>query len=236
MNKASFPEFMSHYKSIENELIKQLVVIDFDIEYSRKIDSFKEIDNDKDIVVDVKGEKWFNKSFAINIGASLASLENIIICDADVLISRETLENWARMIDLTQQIISPEYLLETLNSKRRSAPGICCLKKSAFLQVDGYSSRYIGWGFEDHDFIFRLKRNNFQVYLNGWGYHITHDDFERTRNYYSQNKAEMRSKNLSLFEARCKSSNSSGSYYLDVNSCKISKISHTHFTVSRYVS
>jgi len=233
MGKPSLGDFIAHHKKFKGSIIDRIIVVDFDVKYSKNRNLYQELDKNDDLIVDVQKEKWFNKSLAINIGVSLLSVENFIICDADVLIQHEALETWMEIIETDQIVISLEYVLETLDLEKRPAPGICCLKRSNFLSVEGYCSDYIGWGFEDHDFLFRLQRHGVQVYSHGWGYHLTHDDNERTQNYYSQNKAEMRSRNLNFFEKRCSYPNSSGTFHSDIGSCDFSEISPTYFVVSR---
>lgn len=233
MKKLSLLPLVSHYRGALRGVVDQIVVVDFDAEYSISNNLYYDLNDDCDIIVDVQGEKYFNKSLALNIGAHLSSGDVLIICDADVLIQYETLQAWATMVNPTGAILSLEYVIESLSLERRPAPGICSLKKMDFLCVDGYCSDYVGWGFEDHDFLFRLRTCGFNVSLHGWGYHMTHDDNERTRNYYSQDKAEMRTKNLLLFEARRCSPEIGGTLHSDVDRRSIVTVTPTRFIVSR---
>jgi hypothetical protein len=196
------------------DLVREIVVVDFDFqhEFSAVARQYAEMKTIRH--VHVPQTRYFNKSAAINIGATQATLDSLLICDADVCLTQETLtafsigvkHGWA---------MSPKYVTESSDYTHRPAPGIVCVDKQDFVGIKGYCSEFQGWGFEDHDFLVRLKRSGVVVTYSGSGNHTSHDDAERVANYYSPDRLQMRETNLLLYEKRMSSNEAAGTLLKD---------------------
>lgn len=199
MGKPSLGACLKYYLAIAE--ITSIVVVDFSPQISHAMESFQGIDGQVD-VVEVIGQHYFNKSAAINLGFGQVMTECFIVCDADVLIEHSTIKNWAASA-APAQLLSLEQVSESDGSGKRAGPGICCCAVGDFSRLGGYSSDYVGWGFEDHDFIWRAQKIGIAHKASGNGIHLSHDDVERTRYYRSHDKHFMRHTNKLRFELRC---------------------------------
>lgn len=66
----------------------------------------------------------------------------------------------------------------------RNAPGLLCVRRQHFIDIRGYNSRLVGWGWEDQDMICRLTLGlGLHRLHEGQATHITHTDTERTFAY-----------------------------------------------------
>lgn len=139
-------------------------------------------------VVELK-EHRFNKSLALNLGASVSVEERLFFMDADVILERyivpAKLNNQFITIDRVRESI-PGILqesklasyknmiyFETCNGVRltletnhycfqkgtKSGPGLVLTGRKAFLNINGMNSRLEGWGWEDMDYLVRLQLN-----------------------------------------------------------------------------
>lgn len=198
MGKPSLGACLRHYLTHPN--VDSVVVVDFAVDLSDALGCYSGL-NGKVNIVEVIGQKHFNKSAAINLGFAEVQTERLIVCDADVIIESSTITEWA-ISKKPEHLISLERVIESDGTGARPGPGICCCATGDFSRLGGYSSDYIGWGFEDHDFISRAQRLGIAHTSSGVGTHLSHSDAERTRYYYSQDKQLMREDNRSRFETR----------------------------------
>ncbi|MEM7801193.1 MAG: galactosyltransferase-related protein [Chloroflexota bacterium] len=199
MRKSSIQRTVDYYASLPDETLSEIILVDFDHPYTQANGLQRPLDRVR--VIEVKGHHFFNKSIALNIGCHFAKWDRLIVCDADVLIRKETLISWMS-IDHNDDIC--KYLgvvIESETAERRKGFGICTFSKRCFHRIGGYDSRYLGWGFEDRDYLERLRLSGVTVIEDGEGIHLTHSDEERTRNYHSDDKLQMRQKNLVRYDA-----------------------------------
>ena len=126
----------------------------------------------------VKNGALFNKSWGLNIAARNAQSELLIVSDADLLISKQTLSSigeafergadainpYKRLVDLTQEetvallngsdfnIKQDEATLnrKTINETPPFCGGLFAIKATLFRQVGGMDERFEGWGGEDN--------------------------------------------------------------------------------------
>jgi predicted glycosyltransferase involved in capsule biosynthesis len=169
--------------------------------------------------ISISGHRYFNKSIALNIGFQFTSAELVAVCDADVLLDETFFSEAVTLFEqrrTTKLALTPEYVKESSDGKVRPAPGICLLHKTTFLELDGYCSAYRGWGLEDRDFLSRLALAGVEVREVSWGTHLSHDNEERTKNYYSTSLAEMRQKNWELFCSRAENAVLTGTLTADI--------------------
>lgn len=73
-----------------------------------------------------------------------------------------------------------------------SSPGGCTMiSKDAFNRMGGYDDRFIGWGFEDTDFLYRSRKVNRVSYIQSKDaicWHLHHENAKRTENpHYNNN-------------------------------------------------
>jgi predicted glycosyltransferase involved in capsule biosynthesis len=73
-----------------------------------------------------------------------------------------------------------------------SSPGGCTMiSKDAFYRMGGYDNRFIGWGFEDTDFLYRSRKVNRVSYIQSKDaicWHLHHENAKRTENpHYNNN-------------------------------------------------
>jgi hypothetical protein len=215
MRKPMLRQVLQHYCALMPELIERIVLVDYDEQFSIAHDLYEPLAHVQHLKVVVSDERYFNKSRAINLGVALSGARYIVVCDADVTIPAAALVTWARLLatdDHTRRALTPVHMIETATGLPRPAPGIVAFEVGEFLAVQGYSSEFIGWGFEDRDFLWRLAQAGVEVSERGYASHISHDELERTRNYAQASEFDtraaladrlrMRERNLHLFAAR----------------------------------
>ncbi|NEQ75275.1 MAG: glycosyltransferase [Okeania sp. SIO2C9] len=173
----------------------------------------------------LKYRKYFNKSFALNIGIDYATSHYIICCDADVLIDEVTLHKWDCYIRNYKDVfISLKTVKESESDEERPGYGIVCGTRNSFLSIEGYDSSYIGWGFEDLDILNRMYLFGKDIVRLGHGLHLSHDDEERMQNYATKSKQDSRTINLKRYENKKLSNNLYGTFSKDVKEAKLELI------------
>lgn len=215
MRKPMLRQVLEHYCALMPELIERIVLVDYDEQFSLAHDLYEPLARVQHLKVVVSGERYFNKSRAINLGVALSGARHIVVCDADVNVPAAALASWARLLagdDRARRALTPVHMIETATGLPRPAPGIVAFDVREFLVVQGYSNEFIGWGFEDRDFLWRLAQAGVEVLERGYASHISHDELERTRNYAQASEFDarsaladrlrMRERNLHLFAAR----------------------------------
>ncbi|HTF98526.1 MAG TPA: galactosyltransferase-related protein [Cellvibrio sp.] len=217
--KPEVERVVTHFHSISSQ-IGSIIIIDFDEKKPsmphEKIHKLKEkIKGFRYIFVE--GQQYFNKSIALNIGASYSSSEIILFCDADILLEPDFLKNGIGILSQDDKnFITPEFVTESDTRESRLAPGICMLYKSDYVLINGYSNEYKGWGMEDMDFIERLKKTGIKRVLYSSGIHMSHPDEARTQNYHSNSVDEMRRQNRALFQKKIEEKNLNGTMDIDI--------------------
>lgn len=229
MRKPALRQSLQYYARLVPDLVERIVVVDYDYAFSQRHGLYKLPAKVPHLKVVIEGETYFNKSRAINLGVTLSEARYVIGCDADVLIEVETISSWAQtFLDQPSADIAlmPNQMVEIADGRRRAAPGIVAFTAQSFIAVEGYSSEFIGWGFEDRDFLWRLDRAGVQVINMGSADHISHGESERTQNYPPADgggpvdalttRLKMRERNLLLFAARKEKQITTGSLFEDL--------------------
>lgn len=216
MNKSSFPELCRHYREL-TKYFHQLIVVDFDIacEYSKCGRRLLTQTHHKYIAV--TNGQTFNKSAALNIGFGCSASPFVLFCDADVLITKETLEEFQIQAE-RNTALSLGYVIEEKDGSVRHAPGIILCHRDDFGDINGFDSGMVGWGAEDLDFQNRLKNTNVSLKQVGFGVHITHDEEERVRNYDGKNRTLTRNKNFDRMMEKLQKSELDGTLDKDITS------------------
>jgi hypothetical protein len=230
MRKLTLGRSLQYYADLAPDLIERVVVIDYDYVFSQHHGLYKLLEKVPHLKVVIEGETYFNKSRAINLGVALSEARHVIVCDADVLIDVETISSWAQTFldrPSAELALMPDQMVETADGRTRAAPGIVAFMAQSFIAVEGYSSEFIGWGFEDRDFLWRLDRAGIRVINMGSAAHISHGESERTQNYPPADggggpvdaltaRLKMRERNLLLFAARKEKQVATGSLFEDL--------------------
>ena len=158
----------------------------------------------------------FNKSVALNLGINRLYAEypseQVLVCDADVTLDHHLLSDIAQC---EAPIILDEVQESEDGSVRKAFGMIKCFLKG-LVEVGGYDSEFNGWGFEDHDIIWRLENIGYKFKRLGRGTHISHSDEKRVRHYYSDNLSGMRLKNKGYYESKVKNKILSGTLNSDI--------------------
>lgn len=212
----SKPSLLTVVEHLDNltENIQKIIIVDFN---ANEISSEKlKRKRKKEILyISVKGEKEFNKSIALNIGAYFSKSQMLTFCDADVLLDNTYFDQIH--FETEQKIMFVlDFVIETFDLTRRPAPGICTCRIEDFLRVDGYCSFYKGWGKEDRDFLMRLSKRGVVQKPISFGHHISHGDEERLKNYLESSILKMKQKNNELYSIREKSWLPFGTYRKDI--------------------
>jgi glycosyltransferase involved in cell wall biosynthesis len=212
MNKPALPTVVRHYLSLGQDVVR-VIVSDGDPADRNSMEASAALQLARGRHLGVVLQP-FNKSRCINIGVSHSDAEFVLICDADVMVDS------ASLIEMLEEarsgkVVSLASVVESSNGSTRDGPGIVCLNRSVFIELDGYDGAYLGWGMEDRDFLWRAQAFGPGVVSVGTGTHLSHDDDERTRNYHIQ-RATSREANLERLNAKREMCSAKGSYSRDV--------------------
>jgi hypothetical protein len=217
MRKLDVLSTLNHYIKCKNYFVKMLLV---DCGYDNEVEVFCA---ENEIGYIKLNEKYFNKSKAINVGlyflnkAGIHRDAYILICDSDVLIPKQVLDTFSE--NLGVNIILNE-VVESETNTTRLAYGIIASKLSNFILVNGYDSNFKGWGFEDHDIINRIEQLSHSFSRMGFGYHLSHPDIDRVKNYHSSDLILMRKINLDYYESKKQNGLLIGTLEKDVSAYK----------------
>jgi hypothetical protein len=222
MRKPMLGQVLEHYCQLAPGLIGAIVLVDYDEQFSEGLGLYEPLGRTPHRRVVVSGERYFNKSLALNLGVALSGARYVLVCDADVIVEPAALDSWARSLAARGRAglaLTPVHMVET-------ATRIVAFNVEDFLRVQGYSSEFLGWGFEDRDFLWRLDQAGVRVVESGYATHISHDELERTRNYAEApggdveaalaDRLRMREKNQRLFAARKSERVTSGTFEHDL--------------------
>lgn len=214
MRKDSLPEILLYYDSAPSSLVSRVLVIDFDWCHTQV--QIQGICLSDKVEIYSRAEEYFNKSRAINFGVSLSNSTRVLVCDADVRVSLETLTFLASQVQNNSAFALKE-VIESSDGSRRRGLGIIALSTSDFKKIHGHNGEFEGWGYEDVDFIRRLKTNGIAVEEVGYGTHLSHSDHERTRNYATTNKLASKKLNQEIMRRNILSNSNLGTFDNDAS-------------------
>ena len=115
-------------------------------------------------LIEQQDEKPWNKGLLYNIGAQQAIAEKfpcLILHDVDLLPLDE-----ANLYACLQQ---PRHMSASLDKFRyvliyyELVGGALAITSDQFVQVNGFSNRFHGWGGEDDDFFYRMEKHGLKV-------------------------------------------------------------------------
>lgn len=217
MNKESIMELIDYYNDIS--LIRKIVLVDFSPGFTRSMLAGRA---QKLHHIKLKNQNEFNKSAALNLGIYHSSSDYLICCDADVLISKSTINEWKKLLFISKEqlLIYLENVKERDSGLARPAWGVVCGSRSIFLDIDGFDSMYEGWGFEDLDIIYRIKQLNVTIRGHGIGEHISHNNIVRLMNYKNKSLSSSREINLQRYFKKTIEDDLSGTIHIDLEHYK----------------
>ena len=180
MNRSKFLELT--LPTWVNQPIKEIIVLDWSSKESIKpiIDKYQ---NGKIILARVEGKEFFSKSKAQNLVHRLTQLNKadyILAIDCDIMLGTGFIE--AHPMNDTIFYSGAGNIGDSFPI--RSTTGTNLISYANFLQVGGYNESMEGWGFEDSDFISRLKTILEHKYFDpNLIKHINHSNYLRSENY-----------------------------------------------------
>lgn len=111
------------------------------------------------VVVEQFNSKPFNKAKLLNIGFDYKKNDSDYFCFHDVdMIPQEDVDYSCTedaIVHLSSRISQFSYKLPSENY----CGGVISFKKNDFVQINGFSNEYWGWGGEDDDLYFRIKKS-----------------------------------------------------------------------------
>jgi hypothetical protein len=202
MRRESLLSITRHYLSFDSELCGKIYIADYDPGFTCNLLG-DEIEHAGLEHLHIADQGYFNKATAINLAASKAKEAFLLICDADVALPSRLVREWLDILKLRENVlIHLETVQETDGGAIRPGFGIVAIGRKAFENLQGYSSEFRGWGFEDRDFLSRAEIAGISVKAIGTAPHFSHSEEARTENYEEKIRLLSRERNLRLFEER----------------------------------
>jgi glycosyltransferase involved in cell wall biosynthesis len=136
-------------------------------------------------LVTLKG-KYFSRGRGLNFAAQQASNNILFFMDADMIVDHDVLRN-AYNEALKGNVYIPEckyYINEGRDFTWNWGVGNMCMPSDIFYKA-GKWPEYGRWGFEDHDFLEKLKNYNIIYRRDGEFVHQWHPNDENWKNRYS---------------------------------------------------
>ena len=126
-------------------------------------------------LVEVKGEEYFRANHARNAGAARASASHLIFLDADTLVSDD-------FVPRVEQALAAGIFLRFRLPRRNDLNGACVVHAEAFHAVGGYDEVIEGYGGEEQELYWRLRRQGMKMHhlpAEGLCQPIAHDNQSR---------------------------------------------------------
>jgi glycosyltransferase involved in cell wall biosynthesis len=140
--KHTLPRFMRQPNT-------QVIVVDYSC--PQNTGDFVETHFPRAQVLRVENRELFNVSLARNAGAAVARTPYLIFVDADTIIS-------ANFTTLLPQHLTGSNFLRFYLPNANSLGGTCVVMARDFQKIEGYDEVFSGYGGEDLDFYWRLRR------------------------------------------------------------------------------
>lgn len=116
------------------------------------------------IIVEQADTKKFNRGKLLNVGfihAEARGHHYVIFHDVDLLPMKGSYEHSYDVLQLANQFDSTDGFDRTI--QRDYFGGVTLFPIHTFRQINGYSNKYRGWGFEDNDLLLRCRLNNIDL-------------------------------------------------------------------------
>lgn len=131
------------------------------------------------IVVEQNDNKKFRRANLLNEGVKVAKGEIVILHDIDYYPTEEV-AYWASDTDVFLPVKTVQFVYNSLKPKPiQEVPGgyrhfkdsvddnffggVCCFRRDAFMEINGFSHLFTGWGFEEADLRERVKSYGLRV-------------------------------------------------------------------------
>jgi len=166
-----------------NQSINQLIIIDWNS--NDDLSEFMNEQKDERILyVNVTNEKYFIRTYAQNLAASLCKFNKICKLDSDIILSPNFFEN--------HPLKNNEFYVGEWNCARneneKHTHGNIYLFINDYFRINGYNEYIKAYGYDDTDFTLRLLSCGLtkKVFDLDYLYHVPHDNHSRTMNLESK--------------------------------------------------
>lgn len=117
------------------------------------------------IVVEQDDKESFNRGALLNVGfreAVKQDCDYVVFHDVDLLPEKVDYTYSDVPLELVHKIIDPNkkgFELKVTDLTDDYFGGVTIFPVETFQKINGYSNRYVGWGFEDNDLLYRCRLN-----------------------------------------------------------------------------
>ena len=161
-------------------------------------------------ILRINNQKFFNKGKALNTGIQASTGNFVIQMDVDYI-----LNPYKNLVEVLQKTLTEEDFLVCSgwmgDGAGTGAPflkptnGFLCAPKKRLLEAGGYNENLQGWGYDDDDIIYKLKKlglNQKILRLSGgkFIYHNPHGPEKRAENYANKNLRDSWERNKAISE------------------------------------
>lgn len=153
----------------------------------------KQVSDYEIIVVEQHNDEPFNKGLINNFGFTQSTGDYVCFHDVDLL---PEFADYS-FPDMPSHISSHCSQFNYVNIPDKIMGGVILFSKEHFLQVNGYSNEYVGWGKEDDDLYLRCERENLTPYKHPYGKFYSVPHIHRLSN---QLEKELHQKNGERFQ------------------------------------
>jgi glycosyltransferase involved in cell wall biosynthesis len=149
----------------------------------------------------------FNKSWACNVGAQIASNEMLAFGDADIVIHQNMMEEAQKLLKRFQVVSPYDEIIDLSQTetadlqrenkipeiKKESRPGtnltggVVFFHKDAFNEICGWCEDFEGWGGEDDFMTWKVNAWLQSAWVNGAAFHLWHPIIEPNKEFYEKN-------------------------------------------------
>lgn len=162
---------------------------------------YKKLIPDAEICIGEYDLDPYKKSIAINSAVKKSTRDVLLIIDADIILSIESIEKSLELIEkhgvvfpynrlvkfsksITDTIISQDnfniddsFIGSACSVYPNPSSSICFIKKDIFKKTGGVDERFTGWGYEDSSFfrVINLVNNGFYRIVPNTMYHLYHE-------------------------------------------------------------
>jgi glycosyltransferase involved in cell wall biosynthesis len=199
--------------------VDTITIVDAESADPATCQALHELANKNDRINIVRTGGPFQKARLLNLGIRVASAPRILVTDADIIWTQETISELAergRRADFVHvaRVVESDAVTAVANRRLRCdvsahgririmierrtvrpGYGLVFASRDALLHVGGYSEDFVGWGWEDVDLLARSHALGHKIDSAGSVLHLTHGDDVRDL-HQGQSRVESRNANI----------------------------------------